>query len=35
MCWRVGNIPSVPKSGSVNACPHYRPTTITRLVESF
>ena len=30
MCWRVGNITPVPKSGSANSCPSdYRPITIT------
>ena len=30
MCWRVGNITLVPKSGSANSCPSdYRPITIT------
>ena len=30
MCWKVGNITPVPKSGSANSCPSdYRPITIT------
>ena len=30
MCWRVGNITPIPKSGSANSCPSgYRPITIT------
>ena len=30
MCWRVGNVTPVPKSGSANSCPSdYRPITIT------
>ena len=33
MCWRVGNITPVPKSGSANSCPSdYRPITITPVV---
>ena len=31
MCWRVGNITPVPKSGSANSCPSdYRPITWVR-----
>ena len=34
MCWRVGNITPVPKSGSVNSCPSdYRPITITPVLS--
>ena len=32
MCWRVGNITSVPKSGSANSCP-YHPITITNVLS--
>ena len=34
MCWRVGNITPVPKSGSANSCPSdYRPITITPVLS--
>ena len=34
MCWRVGNITLVPKSGSANSCPSdYRPITITHVLS--
>ena len=34
MCWRVGNITLVPKSGSANSCPSdYRPITITPVLS--
>ena len=34
MCWRVGNITPVPKSGSANSCPSdYLPTTITPVLS--
>ena len=34
MCWRVGNITPVPKSGSANFCPFdYRPTIITPVLS--
>ena len=34
MCWRVGNITPVPKSGSTNSCPSdYRPVTITPVLS--
>ena len=34
MCWRVGNITPVPKSGSANSCPSdYRPVTITPVLS--
>ena len=34
MCWRVGNITPVPKSGSPNSCPSdYRPITITPVLS--
>ena len=34
MCWRVGNISPVPKSGSANSCPSgYRPITITPVLS--
>ena len=34
MCWRVGNITPVPKSGSSNSCPSdYRPITITPVLS--
>ena len=34
MCWRVGNITLVPKSGSANSCPSdYRPTTISPVLS--
>ena len=34
MCWRVGNITPVRKSGSVNSCPSdYRPITITPVLS--
>ena len=33
MCWRVGNITLVPKSGSANSCPDYRPITITPVLS--
>ena len=36
MCWRVGNITPVPKSGSANSCPSdYRPITITQSCLKF
>ena len=34
MCWRVGNITPVPKSGGANSCPSdYRPITITPVLS--
>ena len=34
MCWRVGNITPVPKSGSANSCPSdCRPITITPVLS--
>ena len=33
MCWRIGNITPVPKSGSVNSCPDYHPITITPVLS--
>ena len=34
MCWRVGNITPVPKSGSANSCPSdYRPIIITPVLS--
>ena len=34
MCWRVGNITPVTKSGSANSCPSdYRPITITPVLS--
>ena len=34
MCWRVGNITMVPKSGSANSCPSsYCPITITLILS--
>ena len=34
MCWRVGNVTPVPKSGSANSCPSdYRPITITPVLS--
>ena len=34
ICWRVGNITPVPKSGSENSCPSdYRPITITPVLS--
>ena len=34
MCWRVGNITPVSKSGSANSCPSdYRPITITPVLS--
>ena len=34
MCWRVGNITPVPKSGSTNSCPSdYRPITVTPVLS--
>ena len=34
MCWRVGNITPVPKSGSTNSCPsNYCPITITPVLS--
>ena len=34
MCWRVGNITSLPKSGSANSCPSdYLPITITHVLS--
>ena len=34
MCWRVGNITPVPKSGNANSCPSdYRPITITPVLS--
>ena len=36
MCWRVGNITPVPKSGSANSCPSdYCPITITLVLSEF
>ena len=34
MCWRVGNITLIRKSGSANSCPSdYRPITITPVLS--
>ena len=34
ICWRVGNITPVPKSGSANSCPSdYHPITITLVLS--
>ena len=34
MCWRIGNITPVPKSGSASSCPFdYRPITITPVLS--
>ena len=34
MCWRVGNITPVRKSGSANSCPSdYCPVTITPVLS--
>ena len=36
MCWRVGTITLVPKSGSANSCPcDYHPITITPVLSKF